>query len=144
MRQPNRAMARSISAPVPTARSHSPMPTMPRPTASSFIPSMAEHRSGAGECPDIERECEAICVDPTRVHEAWPLVAPLIRRAAERDDLSDLARIARDLHTGLALLWLAWDGRAVHAAAVTQLDIANGHKFCTITACGGRGLQRWL
>jgi hypothetical protein len=78
------------------------------------------------------------------VAEAWPLVAPFIRRAAERDDRSDVTRIVHDLHDGSALLWLAWDGKAVCAAAVTQLDIANGRKFCTITACGGRELKRWL
>jgi hypothetical protein len=93
-----------------------------------------------------------VCVDPARVHEAWPLVAPLIRRAAEWGDLSDIARIAHDLRNGSALLWLAWDPRSepraggehIEAAAVTQLDIANGRKFCTVVACGGRGFQRWL
>ena len=115
---------------------------MPRPTVSSSTPSTVERWSE--EYPDIERECQAVCVDPVRVHEAWPLVARFIRRAAERDDLSDLARIAQDLHTGAALLWLAWDGKAVHGAAVTQLDVANGRKFCTITVCGGRELKRWL
>lgn len=84
-----------------------------------------------------------MCVDPARVHEAWPLVAPLIRRAVRRADLSDVAHIEHDLHNGMALLWLAWDGDAVQAAAVTQLDAANGRKFCTIVACGGHGLKRW-
>jgi hypothetical protein len=79
-----------------------------------------------------------------RLAEAWPLVAPFIRRAAERDDRSDVSRIAQDLHDGSALLWLAWDGKSICAAAVTQLNIANGRKFCTITACGGRGHKRWL
>src|SRR5262245_20679237 len=100
-----------MSAPAPTARSCSPMPTMPRPTVSSSTPSTVESRSE--EYLNIEGECQAVCVDPARVHEAWPLVAPLIRQAAERDGLSDLARIAQDLHAGAALLWLAWDGQAV-------------------------------
>ena len=96
-------------------------------------------------------ECQAVCVDPARVYEAWPLVAPLIRRAVERGGLADAAQLERDLCIGAALLWLAWDPRSaaesggarVEAAAVTQLDVANGKKFCTIAACGGRGLKRW-
>jgi hypothetical protein len=84
-----------------------------------------------------------VCVDPARVREAWPLVAPLIRRAAERDGLSDAAQVEDDLHNGSALLWLAWNGERIEGAAVTQLDAANGQKFCTIVACGGRGLKRW-
>src|SRR5262245_13877263 len=142
MRRPRCVTARSMSALAPTAHSRSRMLTMPRPTASSSTPSTAEHRSE--DHSDIDRVCQAVCVDPARVHEAWPLIAPFIRQAAERDDLSDLGRIAQDLHTGAALLWLAWDGKTVHAAAVTQLDVANGRKFCTITACGGRALRRWL
>src|SRR5215510_6041082 len=98
-----------MSAPAPTARSRSRTPTMARPTAPSSTLSMAEHRSE--ECPDIKSACQAVCVDPARVHEAWPLVAPFIRQAAERDDLSDVARVAHDLHRGAALLWLAWDGK---------------------------------
>src|SRR5262249_61514138 len=118
---------------------------MPSPTAPSSIPSTAESPSVP------QGECQAVCVDPARVHEAWPLVGPLIRRAVERGGLADAAQLERDLHNGAALLWLAWDPRSaaeaggarIEAAAVTQLDAANGKKFCTIAACGGRGLKRW-
>ena len=54
-----------------------------------------------------------------------------------------MTQLVHDLHSGLALLWLAWDGERIEAAAVTQLDVANGQKFCTIVACGGRGLKDW-
>jgi hypothetical protein len=84
-----------------------------------------------------------VCVDPTRVHQAWPLVAPLIRCALERGGLSDFAQLEHALRDGSALLWLAWNGECIEGAAVTQLDVANGRKFCTIVACGGRGLKRW-
>ena len=118
---------------------------MPRTTAPSSIPSTAEPSSVP------EGECQAVCVDPARLHEAWPPVAPLIRRAVERGGLGDAGQLERDLHNGSALLWLAWDPRSatepggtrIEAAAVTQLDAANGRKFCTIAACGGRGLKRW-
>jgi hypothetical protein len=103
-----------------------------------------EPHAGQEQLSDNETACQAICVDPPRVAEAWPLVAPFIRRAAERDDRSDVTRIVHDLRNGTALLWLAWDGKAVCAAAVTQLNVANRRKFCTITTCGGRELKRWL
>src|SRR5215510_10982481 len=119
---------------------------MSRPIVSFSIHSMADRKlhEGGERLFDIEAACRAICVDPARLAETWPLVAPFIRRAAERDDRSDVSRIAQDLRDGTALLWLAWDGKAVCAAAVTQLNVANDRKFCTITACGGRELKRWL
>jgi len=42
----------------------------------------------------------------------------------------------------LFLLWIAWDGSTIVAAAVTQLSVANDEKTCTIVACGGVGLKR--
>src|SRR5262249_29476220 len=104
-----------MSAPAPMAHSHSHMRTMPRPTASSSSRSTADSGPCAGRehQSDIEAGCQAICVDPARLADAWPLVAPFIRRAAERDDRSDVMRIVHDLRNGSALLWLAWDGKAV-------------------------------
>jgi hypothetical protein len=40
------------------------------------------------------------------------------------------------------LLWLAWDGDSILAAAVTELAAVDGGKLCTILACGGRDLAR--
>jgi hypothetical protein len=88
-------------------------------------------------------EFQAVCVDPKRVHEAWPIAAPFIKTAMLRGDLSDYATLESNVRNGNALLWLAWDGVEVSAAAVTTLDVANGKKFCTIVACGGRDLERW-
>src|SRR5262245_16139516 len=108
---------------------------MPRPIASFSTHSMADPRLHEGRKRrfDIEAARQAIRVDPARLAETLPLVAPFSRRADERDDRCDVSRIAQDLRDGTALLWLAWDGKAVCAAAVTQLNVANGHKFCTIT-----------
>lgn len=74
----------------------------------------------------------------------WPYVEPLIRAAAEKQNLSDLAVIKHDLFNGGALLWVVWNGYDIKAAAVTQCAIANGDKFCTITACGGYDSKEWL
>ncbi|WFU35664.1 hypothetical protein QA635_15145 [Bradyrhizobium brasilense] len=49
-----------------------------------------------------------------------------------------------DILSGRGLLWLAWDGRAIQAAATTVLINSEIGKVCVITACGGTGMKRWL
>src|SRR5262249_7424267 len=81
--------------------------------------------------------CQLICVDPAQAHEFWPHVASLIRAAMEKGRLSSFTDVEHAVRNGNALLWLAWNGETVKAAAVTELTQANGEKFCTIVACGG-------
>lgn len=86
---------------------------------------------------------ELICVPPERVSEFWPHVAPLIRSAIERTELSDPNDIERDILGGASLLWLAWaDG--IEAAAASQVVNVGDKKVCIITACGGSNRDRWL
>ncbi len=91
-----------------------------------------------------EMDCRAICVDPARVREFWPYTSSLIRRAIERGGLSRFDDVERDILAGASLLWLAWDGRAVAAAAVTQLAVTDAGKVCILVACGGTRMRRWL
>jgi hypothetical protein len=84
-----------------------------------------------------------VCVDPVRVREVWSHVEPLIAAAMRRGGLGELADVARSVGNGAALLWLAWDGERVLAAAVTELRPINGEKFCVILACGGTGFTRF-
>ena len=88
--------------------------------------------------------CELICVDPAQAREFWPHVASLIKAAMEKGRLSSFADVEHAVRNGNALLWLAWNGETVKAAAVTELAIANGEKFCTIVACGGGDRSQWL
>jgi hypothetical protein len=62
----------------------------------------------------------------------------------EKGRLTDFAEVERDVLAGCALPWIAWNGEKIKAAAVTELGIANGEKFCTIVACGGRDRGLWL
>jgi len=91
---------------------------------------------------------ELVCVDPGRVHEIWPAVAPLLRRAIARTGLSAFADIERDILTGQALLWIAASGEgssvAVDAVASTCLQQTDAGKVCVITACAGANMSRWL
>src|SRR5262245_27243007 len=65
--------------------------------------------------------CQLICVDPAQAHEFWPYVAALIKAAMEKGRLTDYAQVEDAVRNGSALLWLAWTGEKILAAAVTEL-----------------------
>ena len=88
--------------------------------------------------------CHLICVDPAQAHEFWPHVASLIKAAMEKGRLSSFTDVEHSVRDGRALLWLAWNGETIKAAAVTELSRANGETFCTIVACGGHDRSQWL
>ena len=84
-----------------------------------------------------------ICIPPDRVDAFWPQVDSLIKRAIIRGGLSDFAEIESAVHAGGMLLWIAWDGQKIAAAAITQLGLINGIKCGTIIACAGQEFKRW-
>ena len=85
-------------------------------------------------------EMMSVCVDPKRINEAWPHFKHWIKDAIETVGLIEFERHERDVLNGKALLWLAYDGKTVHAAATTEL--ING--VCEISACGGEGILNFL
>lgn len=87
---------------------------------------------------------ELVCVDPKRVGEVWPLVEPLLRSAIERTGLSAFCDVEYDILFGDALVWLAWNGTAIEAAASTVLQQTDAGLVCLVTACGGTDMHRWL
>ena len=87
---------------------------------------------------------ELICVDPKQVHEFWPHARQLIKTAIERTDLSEFSDIECDVLSGDQLLWLAWNGRSIEAAATTHLIKTRGKPVCVLTACAGHDRDRWL
>jgi hypothetical protein len=84
------------------------------------------------------------CVDPKRVREAWPSVAPLLKLAIAKTGLAAFATIEREILDGLSLLWIAWNDRGIEAAASTSLQQTDAGKVCVITACAGSDMARWL
>jgi hypothetical protein len=80
-----------------------------------------------------------LCVNPADVQKVWPLARDFIRAAIERTGLSDFGGIEKDVLSGDQLLWLAL-GERVEAAATTHLS----RGVCTLTACGGHQMERWL
>ncbi len=87
---------------------------------------------------------DLVCIDPKRVSEVWPHVKHLIRSAIERTGLSDFLDVERSVLRGDQLLWMAWNGLGVEAAATTHLIRVSGRKVCELTACGGKDRMRWL
>jgi len=103
----------------------------------------------------LDAKCRLICIDPAQVHQFWPHVAPLIQAAMERGRISEFAPVAEAVHSGSALVWIAWDEKQIKAAAVTRLGSVNGERSCTIVACAsgrlrpssramGRDRRAWL
>lgn len=87
---------------------------------------------------------ELICVDPDRVDAIWPHAAPLLQSACRRTGLNAFADLEADILARRSLLWIAWNGAAIEAAAATVLIRSETDKVCIITACGGHGIKRWL
>jgi len=87
---------------------------------------------------------EAVCVDPKRVHEVWPTVAPLIKKAMARGDLGTFDCVEADVLSARALLWVAWADPFILGAAVTQIIGSEQGKVCLIVACGGKRVDLWL
>ena len=86
---------------------------------------------------------DVFCVPPDRVAECWGAVEGLIRPALE-NSITDFDMVAAAVCDGRMLLWLTFDGTRVYSATVTQLSVSNGKKFCTIVACGGSEMSRWI
>ena len=87
---------------------------------------------------------ELVCVDPEWVHQIWPHARDLLKAACRRTALCAFADIEADILSGRSLLWLAWNGRAIEAAAATILVNSDTAKVCIITVCGGRRMTGWL
>jgi hypothetical protein len=89
-------------------------------------------------------KAELVCIDPARIHEVWPHVRPLLEKACRRTGLNALADFEADILAGRSVVWIAWNGNAIEAAAATVLINSDIGKVCVITLCAGRKMSRWL
>jgi hypothetical protein len=95
---------------------------------------------------------QLVCVPPGEVGRAWPHVRPLILAAMKRGGLSSFRPVEDAVSRGDALLWLAWDGSRIAAAAVTELQQTEWRKVCVLVGCGacprprpgGAGMDKWI
>src|SRR5690349_1429402 len=91
----------------------------------------------------MSASAELAWVAPPDVAKVWPYVAHLIAGAMRRGGMGRFEDVARDVLGSNAYLWVAIDGGAVLAAAVTKVTAEQDHRLCTIVACGGRQWRRW-
>lgn len=89
-------------------------------------------------------DTKLLCVNPQHVELAWPAAKKYILRAIKRTDLADATEIESRILAGKSLLWLACNGMAIVGAGSTELSLANGRKYCEITAYGGDDRSVWL
>lgn len=87
---------------------------------------------------------ELVPVLPSLVADVWPHARALIKSAMDRTSLGNFEDIEREVLGGLQQLWLAWNGTAIEAAAVTRLVLIGDRKICILVALGGRDRKRWL
>ena len=85
-----------------------------------------------------------LCVPPDQIRKVWPHVRQSILEAMRRGDFGAFGPIEDDVLAGDALLWLAYDGKDIASACVTQISESEWRKVCTICACGGKDMNRWL
>lgn len=85
-----------------------------------------------------------VCVDPARIGDLWPHVAPLLRSAFMKTGFALFSDLERDVFNGSALVWLAWNGESIEAAAATALIPTDAGLVCAVLACGGKDMARWL
>ena len=84
-----------------------------------------------------------VYVPTDMAHAIWPLVDTFILNAVHRGVGSH--SVIRDMVLGgRAMLWMAQDGKVIHAVAVSLLVFDQTHKVCEIVACGGKGMREWL
>ena len=84
----------------------------------------------------------SLCVDPAKVAEIWPHVSHYIKAACEYGD-DTFETTQADVLAGNALLWLAYEGTKVLAAAASKVWKSPKYKICSVLAVGGHDLSEW-
>jgi hypothetical protein len=92
----------------------------------------------------MQSKARLLCIDPATVNVLWPLAREMIKSAFDRTGLSDFGETEKEVLSGLQLLWIAWNGEKIEAAATTQLIKVGSRKICVLVACGGKHRERWV
>ena len=92
----------------------------------------------------MSASAELICIDPVRVAEFWPHVRGMVLSAIRRTGLGSSRDVEASILSGGSLLWIAWNGTTIEAAASTKIVMTDGGKVCVLVACGGGDRRRWM
>lgn len=89
---------------------------------------------------------QLICIPPDVVDQVWPRISGLIFVAMKKGQVGSFEVVKNDILSGRSLLWVAWDGVSptIEAAAVTRIEETEWRRVCTIVACGGAHMERWI
>lgn len=87
-----------------------------------------------------------ICVPPEVVDQVWPRISGLIYVAMKKGQVGSFEFVKDSVLSGRSLLWVAWDGVSpgIEAAAITAIEQTEWRKVCTIVACSGANMDRWI
>lgn len=58
--------------------------------------------------------------------------------------MGTFSTLERDVLSGGALVWLAYNEPKIESAAVTQIEHTECSRVCTIAACGGDDYENWI
>lgn len=81
---------------------------------------------------------DVLCVDPAKVEQIWPHVEDFIKRGISRGP-EDFDQLKQNIHSGLSLIWIAWDEKGLGVAVTGLFGDA-----CEIISLAGTGLKGWV
>ena len=84
------------------------------------------------------------CINAGDAPHLWPVVSHYIIRAFARADIGLFRDTEEAVLEGKALLWVIMDGSALKGAVITQIQLTDKRKICTILACGGDDAPSWV
>lgn len=87
---------------------------------------------------------DLVCIDPARVREIWPQVAPFLKSAIVGPGISAWSDLEEDVLEGDGLLWICREDNKILCAGTTALQGTDSGLVCVVTACGGTDMRSWL
>jgi hypothetical protein len=87
---------------------------------------------------------DLVCIPPDQVRVIWLRVAPLLKSAIDRTQLSNWDDVANDILAGKSLLWLCIEDERILCAGATALRKTDFGLACVIVACGGADRAKWV
>lgn len=93
----------------------------------------------------MPQSAKIVCIDPAKVHLAWPSVSGFLDKATERYGDWTPEQVRIELFAGRMLLWVAANDEEVLGGIVTSLnEDRRGRLVCHLVICGGTRMRDWF
>jgi hypothetical protein len=90
-------------------------------------------------------KARVLCIDPAKVHLAWPSVSGFLDKAISRYGDWTPEKLRFEVFSGRMLLWAAADDEDILGAIVTSLnEDRRGRLVCHLVVCGGTDMKSWF